>query len=221
MKSCLRAAALLSVAAAVGIASTPLLGSELRQSGTAKPPATSTAQPPATPTAKPPAEAKGAKPAMAADAAFIREAAIGGMAEVELGQLGAKNASSPDVKQFAQRMVDDHSKANDELKSLASQKNVTLPTGTDAKHKAVRDKLEKLQGAAFDSAYMSEMVKDHNTDVALFQREAKDGKDADAKAWAAKTLPTLQEHQKMAKDTHSKLGGAKPAAKPASKPATK
>jgi len=204
MKSCLKAAALLSVAASVGIASTTLLGSEL-QSGTAKPPATSTAQQPA--------DTKAAKPAMAADSAFVREAAIGGMAEVELGQLGVKNASSADVKQFAQRMVDDHSKANDELKSLASQKNVTLPTALDAKHKAVHDKLAKLQGAAFDSAYMADMVKDHDADVAAFQREAKSGKDADVKAWAAKTLPTLQEHQKQAKDIKAKLGGAKPAAK--------
>ena len=84
-------------------------------------------------------------------------------------------------------------KANDELKGLAAKKNVTLPASLDAKHKALQQKLEKQKGAAFDSAYMEEMVKDHQQAVALFQREAKSGKDPDTKAWAEKTLPTLQE----------------------------
>jgi putative membrane protein len=149
-----------------------------------------------------------------ADRAFVREAAIGGMAEVDLGQLAASKAESPDVKQFGQRMVDDHGKANDELKSWASQKNVTLPTELDAKHKAEHAKLEKLSGAAFDRAYMASMVADHNKDVAAFTRESKTAKDADLKAWAAKTLPTLQEHQKMAKTINAKVGTAKTAAKP-------
>lgn len=149
-----------------------------------------------------------------ADRAFVREAAIGGMAEVDLGQLAASKAESPDVKQFGQRMVDDHGKANEELKSWASQKNVTLPTELDAKHKAEHAKLEKLSGAAFDRAYMASMVADHNKDVAAFTRESKMAKDAELKAWAGKTLPTLQEHQKMAKTINAKVGAAKTAAKP-------
>lgn len=149
-----------------------------------------------------------------ADRAFVREAAIGGMAEVDLGQLAASKAESPDVKQFGQRMVDDHGKANEELKSWASQKNVTLPTELDAKHKAEHTKLEKLSGAAFDRAYMASMVADHNKDVAAFTRESKMAKDAELKAWAGKTLPTLQEHQKMAKTINAKVGAAKTAAKP-------
>jgi putative membrane protein len=149
-----------------------------------------------------------------ADRAFVREAAIGGMAEVDLGQLAASKAESPDVKQFGQRMVDDHGNSNEELKSWASQKNVTLPTELDAKHKAAHAKLEKLSGAAFDRAYMASMVADHNKDVAAFTRESKTAKDADLKAWAAKTLPTLQEHQKMAKTINAKVGTAKTAAKP-------
>jgi putative membrane protein len=146
-----------------------------------------------------------------ADAAFVHEAAIGGMAEVELGRVATQNASSDDVKQFGQRMVDDHGKAGDELKGLASKKNLTLPTGLDQKHQALRDRLAKLKGAAFDKAYMSEMVSDHQKDVAAFQREAKSGSDPDVKAWAQKTLPTLQEHLKMARDVSSKAaaGGMK------------
>jgi putative membrane protein len=155
----------------------------------------------------------------ATDKRFILEAAAGGMAEVELGRLAVDKASNADVKQFGQRMVDDHGKANDELKTLASQKNVTLPAGLDAKHKATRDRLAKLSGDAFDKAYMRDMVADHNKDVAEFQRVSKTAKDGDVKAFAAKTLPTLQEHQKMAKEIHAKVGGA-PAAKGAAKPKT-
>ena len=143
-----------------------------------------------------------------ADQAFVKEAAMGGMAEVDLGQLAASKASSPDVKQFGQRMVDDHGKANDELKSWASQKSVNLPTELDAKHKAEHAKLEKLSGDAFDRAYMSSMVADHNKDVAEFQKQSKSAKDPDLKAWAAKTLPTLQDHQKSAKEINAKVSGA-------------
>lgn len=166
-----------------------------------QPPAT---KPPGSATAKP----QGAKQGPTSpDSAFVREAASGGMAEVDLGRLATQNAESTDVKQFGQRMVDDHSKANDELKQLASQKKVDLPMDPDPKHKAVHDKLAKLKGAAFDSAYMSAMVSDHKEDVSAFQREAKSGKDPDVKAWAEKTLPTLQEHLKMAQDISAKVGG--------------
>ena len=147
-----------------------------------------------------------AKSAASADSAFLTSAAQAGMAEVELGKLGVANATSSDVKQFAQRMVDDHSKANDELKALAAQKNVTLPAEVDAKHKAVHDKLAKSKGPAFDTAFMSQMVSDHQAAVSLFDRESKTGKDPETKAWAGKTLPTLQEHQKMATELHAKTG---------------
>ncbi len=161
--------------------------------------------------------AQGGKAAMA-DTAFAKEAAIGGMAEVELGNLAKEKASSNDVKQFGDRMVTDHSKANDELKQWAQQKNVTLPTTLDAKHKATRDRLAKLSGDAFDKAYMHDMVTDHQKDVAAFKRESTSGKDADLKAWAAKTLPTLQEHLKLAQDTATKVGaGARAKTAPKSK----
>ena len=143
----------------------------------------------------------------AADKAFVLEAARGGMAEVELGRLAADKASNADVKQFGQRMVADHSKASDELKGLASQKNVTLPTEPDAKQKALHARLSKLSGDEFDKAYIQAMVADHNKDVADFTRASKIAKDPDLKAWAGKTLPTLQEHQKMAKELSAKVRG--------------
>jgi putative membrane protein len=159
----------------------------------------------------------------AIDKRFVMAAAAGGLAEVELGRLAADKASNADVKQFGQRMVDDHGKANDELKSLASQKNITLPADLDAKEKATRDRLSKLSGDAFDRAYMREMVADHNKDVAEFQHASKMAKDSDVKAWAAKTLPTLEEHQKMAKEIHAKVAGApaKGTAKPKTAPEKK
>jgi len=144
----------------------------------------------------------------AADMAFVKEAAVGGMAEVELGTLAKEKASSADVKQFGDRMATDHGKANDELKQWAQQKSVTLPTDLDAKHKATKDRLSKLSGDAFDKAYMHEMVTDHVKDVAAFKRESTAAKDADLKAWAGKTLPTLQDHLKMARETDAKVSGS-------------
>src|SRR5205085_8885052 len=98
------------------------------------------------------------------DRDFMTKAAIGGMEEVELGHLATQKAASNDVKQFGQRMVDDHSKAGNELKSLAAQKNVTLPTALDQAHQGDVDRLTKLSGAAFDREYMGMMVKDHLED---------------------------------------------------------
>jgi putative membrane protein len=146
-----------------------------------------------------------------ADRDFMMKAAVGGMAEVELGRMAAQKAASSDVKTFGKHMVDDHSKANDELKQLASQKGVALPTEVDAKHKETMDRLSKLNGAAFDSAYVSEMVKDHTEDVSEFEKEANQGQNSDVKEWAAKTLPTLRNHLQMIRDTEVKMRGGKPA----------
>jgi len=139
------------------------------------------------------------------DQSFMMKAAQGGMAEVELGNVAQSNGQNDDVKKFGQRMVNDHSKAGDELKNLASQKNVTLPTSLDAMDQATKDRLSGMNGAAFDHAYMTDMVKDHKTDIALFEREARHGQDPDVKAWAAKTLPTLRDHLKQAEKTDSEV----------------
>lgn len=142
----------------------------------------------------------------ASDWAFVKDAAIGGMMEVELGNTAKDKASNDAVKQFGDRMVTDHSKANDELKQWAEQNNVTLPTQLDQKHEATVSRLSKLSGDAFDKAYMRDMVQDHTQDVAKFKKASQNVQNADLKAWAAKTLPTLQDHLKLAKDTAAKVG---------------
>jgi putative membrane protein len=137
----------------------------------------------------------------AGDRAFVRSASQGGMAEVELGKLAVATSANPGVKQFGQLMVDDHGKANDALKALALSKHITLPVGIDAKDRLLRRRLSKLSGAAFDGAYMQAMLADHRKDVAEFQRVSSDGVDADIKAFASRTLPTLENHLKLAQET--------------------
>jgi putative membrane protein len=142
------------------------------------------------------------------DAHFAKEAAQGGMAEVKLGQLAQEKGSSDTVKGFGKRMVDDHSKAGDKLKEVAARESITLPTDISAKDQAIYDRLSKLNGAAFDRAYARDMVKDHETDVAAFQREVNGGKDDSLKSFASETLPTLQDHLKQAKEMMKTVGGA-------------
>jgi putative membrane protein len=145
------------------------------------------------------ASSMGASPHLkTSDTKFIKEAADGGMAEVELGQLAGEKAASDEVKKFGKRMVDDHGKANEKLKAIAASKNIELPQEPSAKHKATKARLAKLSGAQFDHAYMADMVKDHKTDVAMFQRESSAGGDPDVKGFATETLPTLEEHLKQA-----------------------
>lgn len=144
------------------------------------------------------------------DRTFAMKAARGGLAEVELGRIASQNASDDSVKQFGQRMVDDHSKANDELKQIASSKGIALPTAASGKDKKTAGRLQKMSGADFDRAYMKDMVADHKADVAEFEREAKSGRDPELKAFAEKTLPTLKEHLQMALDAASKVGAAAP-----------
>jgi putative membrane protein len=139
------------------------------------------------------------------DNKFVKDAAEGGMMEVELGRIAASKGTNPDVKTFGQRMVDDHSKANDQLKQVASSKGITLPASLPASKQKEVDKYNKLSGAAFDSAYIHHMVSDHKKDVAEFKKESKNGKDTDVKSFATNTLPTLEDHLKMAEDISSKL----------------
>lgn len=132
------------------------------------------------------------------DRKFMDKAAQGGMAEVKLGELATQKAQSDQVKQFGQRMVDDHSKADDQLKQLASTKGVTLPTTVDKSTQKEYDKLSKLSGSEFDREYMKNMVSDHKKDIGDFKSEASKAKDADVKQFASSTLPTLQEHLQLA-----------------------
>ncbi|HEX2976404.1 MAG TPA: DUF4142 domain-containing protein [Bacteroidales bacterium] len=133
------------------------------------------------------------------DQGFLNEAASGGMMEVELGRYAQENAVNTRVKNFGAMMVRDHSKANEELKSLASSKSLTLPSSMDEKHMNKVNELKGKTGADFDKEYMKEMVDDHEKDVDEFRKQSENAKDADIKAFAAKTLPILQTHQDSAK----------------------
>jgi len=107
------------------------------------------------------------------DKKFVKDAALGGMTEVELGKVAAQKASDEKVKEFAQKMVDDHSKANENLKQIASKSNIQVPNSLDSKHQSRIDKLSKLSGQEFDKAYIKDQLKDHETDVREFSEEAK------------------------------------------------
>ncbi|MDB6018378.1 MAG: outer membrane protein [Pedosphaera sp.] len=141
------------------------------------------------------------------DYKFVQEAAEGGMTEVALGQLAADKASDPAVKEFGQRMAQDHSKANQELMQIASQKGAALPTSTTSAEQKEVDRLKGLSGTDFDKAYMKRMVKDHKKDVKEFENAAKKAEDPDLKAFAVKTVPVLQEHLQMAESVHAKVAG--------------
>jgi putative membrane protein len=134
------------------------------------------------------------------DRKFVKDAAMGGMTEVELGKLASQKASRDDVKQFGQRMVDDHTKANDQLKQIASKQSIPIPEALDSKYQSRIDKLSKLSGADFDKAYLKDQLKDHQTDVKEFSAEAQSGADPNVKAFASSTLPILQEHLEMVKN---------------------
>lgn len=139
------------------------------------------------------------------DRAFLEKAAVGGKAEVELGQLAQEKAQSDDVKQFAQRIVTDHSQANSELLSMGDKMSLTLPTALDDQHQKEKDRLSKLNGAKFDKEYMKRMVEDHQKDVNEFQNESQSAVNSDVKNFASKNLPTLQQHLDLAKGIQSKL----------------
>jgi len=150
----------------------------------------------------------GAVPALAAvsgaDKTFATEAAHGGLAEVQMGELALQKASSPQVKEFAQRMVRDHTQANQDLMQLGKSENLTLPTQLDAKHKSEMDRLSAMSGNAFDAAYMQHMVQDHKKTVADFQKQAQSGSDPALKSFAQKYLPIIQQHLQMAETSAAK-----------------
>ncbi len=139
------------------------------------------------------------------DKEFVSKAGMGGLAEVQMGNLALQKATNADVKAFAQRMVTDHSKANAELAQLATAKGLALATELGGEHKNAFDHLNSLSGAEFDKAYMKHMVEDHEKDVAEFDKASTSATDADVKGWAGKTLPTLKEHLEQAKSTASKV----------------
>ena len=143
------------------------------------------------------ADTSAAMAAGATPTTFVKTAAQDGMTEVELGKLALSKSSNNEVKQFAQKMVQDHGQADQQLASLAQSKGLTVPTKLDAKHEAMVKMLSAKSGAAFDSAYAKHMAKGHTQAVALFEA-ASSSSDPDLAAFAKKTLPTLQEHKQLA-----------------------
>lgn len=133
-----------------------------------------------------------------ADKAFVRKAAQGGLAEVQLGQLAQQQGSSDQVKQFGERMVSDHQSANEKLQTIAQSSNIELPTTLSKHDQKELTRLQSLHGAAFDKAYAKDMRADHRKDIHEFEREAKHGEDSQLKQFADSTLPTLKDHLAMA-----------------------
>lgn len=132
------------------------------------------------------------------DKEFVQKAAAGGMLEVQTGKLAESKAQNAEVKNYGSMLVKDHTAANDELKTLAQNKGVTLPTALPKHEQGELDKLSKAK--KFDHEFMEHAVKDHKKDVKEFEKASKSAKDPDVKAFAAKTLPTLQSHLKQAED---------------------
>ena len=147
------------------------------------------------------------------DKGFVDKAAAGGLAEVQLGKLAMDKGQSMEVKQFARKMVEDHSKANTELKQIAQKKNMEVPAKLDAKHQMVYDKLVKLTGADFDKEYMRAMAEDHDDTVKLFKEQSETGQNPELKAFAMKTLPVIEKHDDMAHMDQSQMG-AQPVTSP-------
>jgi putative membrane protein len=136
---------------------------------------------------------------------FMTKAASGGMMEVELGKMAQQNGMNKQVKDFGSMMVKDHSKANEELKALAAKKNIVLPDSMGEDHMDNVKELRGKKGADFDNAYVDLMVEDHKEDVSMFEKASNNLEDADAKAFASKTLTTLRMHLKQAQAIDSTM----------------
>lgn len=140
------------------------------------------------------------------DAAFMRTAAEGNLAEVEMGRIAVQRASRDDVRQFGQRMIDDHGRANTRLVQLADTKSISLPDEPNLGQRMKADELRGKSGMDFDRAYVDTMVDDHQKDIDLYEKQVRDGKDAEVVAYARETLPALREHLQLAQQLAARVG---------------
>ena len=138
------------------------------------------------------------------DKKFVKEALMGGMAEIQLGQLATQKSSSDDVKQFGQKMVDDHTKLGDQMKTVAGQIGVTPPTTVSPKDQALMTKLQAMSGDQFDKAYLRAMVKDHEKDDMDFKKEASSGTSQAVKDAASQGDQVVEQHLQMVKELAQK-----------------
>jgi putative membrane protein len=136
------------------------------------------------------------------DRTFLMEAAQGGMAEVEMARNGIEMGQNEAVKNLSRRLLADHSRMNDELRQLAANKSLNLPTEPTSDQTAMMDTLAKLNGTEFDKAFVAHMTQDHQKDIAKFEEAARNADDADVRAFAEKQLPTLRAHLNMANSVH-------------------
>jgi putative membrane protein len=139
------------------------------------------------------------------DYKFVKEAASGGTSEVELGTLAKQKGTSESVRNFADRMVKDHQKANNELQDIVTKKGAAIPAEVSHGERSTIEHLQKLSGTDFDKAYASAMVKDHKKDVKDFKSAAQNLKDPDLKAFAQNTVPTLEEHLWLAQEVENTI----------------
>jgi putative membrane protein len=141
------------------------------------------------------------------DRVFVHAAAIGGMAEVEFGELAQQKAQSEAVKEFGRRMVEDHKKANDRLISLAKKAGIAVPDELDQEHKAIRDRLQAMNGAEFDLAYLQGQVADHQKTAQLLEYEIGSGQQVELQNFASESLPVVLHHLRDAQDLQAELTG--------------
>jgi putative membrane protein len=171
------------------------------------------------PTRPLPAEAGSAQELAEQDQTFAKDAAEGGLKEVQFGKLAEQHARSPQVADFGRRMVQDHGKGNDWLKQIAQERGAKLPQELPPDVQQEYQELQKLAAesepkggqetgpAQFDQIYMQAMVKDHEEDIRKFEKEAEAGQDSDLKGFAEETLPILREHLELAEEVQAQVAG--------------
>jgi putative membrane protein len=142
------------------------------------------------------------------DLDFATKAAQGGIEEVRLGELAQQQGATPEVQQFGERMARDHGKANDQLMQIMQGKGIELPQEMPKEGQELQGELQQKSGAAFDQAYMDEMVRDHEADIAEFQQYAETGQDRDLRGFAGQTLPILEQHRRLAQQTRERVTAA-------------
>ncbi|HXG63354.1 MAG TPA: DUF4142 domain-containing protein [Planctomycetota bacterium] len=153
-------------------------------------------------------ERPGGGPAGDPDLFFLVQAALLNVGEVEAGRVAAERAVSPEVKEFARRMIEEHTKAQRDLTELAGKKGVEVPSKPDEAHAMLVSHLSKLEGRRFDAEYLALMTAAHARAVSLFESKVRLARDPEIRAWAERTLPALREHWRMARDLAGKAAGA-------------
>ncbi len=140
-------------------------------------------------------------------AQFVAVASASGLAEVNMGNMAIKHGTSLEIRQYGQRLVDDHTRANKELNRLATAENLTPAATMDAAHRTLARRMEQLRGPSFDQAFLKHMVMDHQEAIAIFEQQARKGQDPQLKGLAAKMLPVLRDHLRLARRLQKQLGG--------------